>query len=781
MQRFILLTIVLLSLALTARSQDQQAQLDKLLAQAKQDKNPDLRTGAITKIAKLKPEVAVPALVGILATPEEEVRLHAAMALGELGKPAVAALEKALGDPDETVRFYAVWALGLVGAEAKSATPALIAALRDEDEEVRYKAAFALGRVAPESDEAITALVGALKDTDTDVLAEVVMALSKLGVRAVPPLRKALGQPQIAYYAADALGKLAHSEDDATVKAAILAVPDVLRAFQSKRLSDEQMQMTLLPAFGTKALPVFRGMLNDKDAHIRFRIAPVLGQIGVEAEAQADAAACRQVVEMLITLLADDDAGVRVMACNNLGMMTLHPDLTEPAINKACLDVCYTVGLAAYVGQANRSANPQEVENQLDKRIAAAKGDDSLRLACLLPVRHARLLLKNLEHTDAALRLRCACALAVDLASTPQPAATLKQIVPILAEALKSAQATQRRDAAEALLRLAPHADAGVTAALLASLKNADEPVRGLAVVALAQVPNRDAKATVSALVPLLESTDPGLRQNVVLALRPCGAAAVPHLAGMLKDSDLYLRMQVCQALQEMMNAATEAVPALLALAKTTDGWSLAIPALHKIVPDRAFALLLETLEADKAVGPTLHRAGKAGKEPAKLIAALMHDMKDDDLRTARDAAEALDRLETIMPESQTKVLLHPDVMDMLHPIPKLALKRLGAADADKRRDVVGQLAALRSIVQAMQNRFGRAEIKQASDTLPMVLSTTYQAIEDTLQLARNDRDRDVRRLARRALRENLGYNPTMGLPLGFGPVPFGRFSPPIP
>src|SRR5438128_508634 len=82
-----------------------------------------------------------------------------------------------------------------------------------------------------------------------DVLNEAIAALGKCG-RAVAPLRQALAKRQNSYFVAEALGKLARSDDADVARAAVLAVPDVLAAFDGSKLSDEQMLMTLLPAFG---------------------------------------------------------------------------------------------------------------------------------------------------------------------------------------------------------------------------------------------------------------------------------------------------------------------------------------------------------------------------------------------------------------------------------------------------------------------------------------------------------------------------------------------------
>jgi len=61
----------------------------------------------------------VPALVGLLSDPHPNLRMHAALALGELRDPqAVPALVSTLDDQDANVRFHVIEALGRLGAGA---------------------------------------------------------------------------------------------------------------------------------------------------------------------------------------------------------------------------------------------------------------------------------------------------------------------------------------------------------------------------------------------------------------------------------------------------------------------------------------------------------------------------------------------------------------------------------------------------------------------------------------------------------------------------------------
>lgn len=102
---------------------------------------------------------AVPTLMNILQTGDDDARANAAEALGLIGTgagPAVLILSDALGYPNARVRENAAFALGEIGAKAAKLTvPELVETLADYDDEVKKSAAVALGAIGPAAASAL--------------------------------------------------------------------------------------------------------------------------------------------------------------------------------------------------------------------------------------------------------------------------------------------------------------------------------------------------------------------------------------------------------------------------------------------------------------------------------------------------------------------------------------------------------------------------------------------------------------------------------------------------
>lgn len=139
--------------------------------------------------------------------------------------------------------------------------------------------------------------------------------------------------------------------------------------------------------------------------------------------------------------------------------------------------------------------------------------------------------------------------------------------MPLLVEMLSHELVSIRRDAADALIDLAPHTEA-VQPALRGALEDEDVMVTGDAARALGAL---GAKATpsVGALVATLAHDDPYVRiyaAEALASIGPTAAKATPALADLLSDPTPGVRWAACEALASIGPAAQAAVPRLIDL-----------------------------------------------------------------------------------------------------------------------------------------------------------------------------------------------------------------------
>ena len=125
------------------------------------------------------------------------------------GKSA-AELERMLGDPNPTVQAQGAYGLSRLGAEARSAVPALVDALK-KSRPVRQNAALALGQMGRHARDAVPALCEALGDSDWAVRRQAALALGKIGAEArsaIPALQRLSRDPDRLVRSAAITGRL---------------------------------------------------------------------------------------------------------------------------------------------------------------------------------------------------------------------------------------------------------------------------------------------------------------------------------------------------------------------------------------------------------------------------------------------------------------------------------------------------------------------------------------------------------------------------------------------
>jgi HEAT repeat protein len=97
---------------------------------------------------------------------------------------SVAELEAMLAGDDPTLQAQGAHGLALLGAEARSAVPALAKTLKSKGTLARQTAARALGEIGPAAAAAAPALIEALGDPEWQVRRQAATALGQIGTAA---------------------------------------------------------------------------------------------------------------------------------------------------------------------------------------------------------------------------------------------------------------------------------------------------------------------------------------------------------------------------------------------------------------------------------------------------------------------------------------------------------------------------------------------------------------------------------------------------------------------
>jgi HEAT repeat protein len=187
---------------------------------ALKDEDGSVRCFAVEGLGSVKPPAqdVLPGVVGLLKDDSVAVRGSAVRTLGTLGKPAVEPLVTALKDKDSRVQSGALQALGHLGADARTAVPALKEfATGTEKATVRAQALEALARITADGPALYEEM---LRATDSFVRRECLLHLSrerKVNKTAVPALVTALEdkEPAVRSLAAQVLAKIGPDARDA--------------------------------------------------------------------------------------------------------------------------------------------------------------------------------------------------------------------------------------------------------------------------------------------------------------------------------------------------------------------------------------------------------------------------------------------------------------------------------------------------------------------------------------------------------------------------------------
>jgi HEAT repeat protein len=528
-----------------------------------------------------------------LKSPDADVRLHAALAVGKMQKKdsgtmmewgkrlsaAGEAMRRALRDPDCHVRHYAALAFAGMSIEPKGAfddlmglvnddhlparveavnalrlyesrprevIPRLIRLLEAPQPEIRRAAAMALWPFRSEAREAIGRLTTALGDTDSEVRAASAFALGTIGPAAhaaIPALIVTLADPDVDVrrHAAEALGDIATAKPDEDERDVPnpAAVANAVSAL-ARALGDTAFNAEDEMGMGSLA---------------RMEAVEALGKIGPRAAL---------VVPAIANALRDEDLSVRRSAAKALGQIGAGARPAIPALTTALAD-------------------PEK-----DVRVEAVKalcliGDPSEGVLAALQ--------KALGDADDEVANESAGA----LAQFSRPG------LPVLLESLGDKNPRVRARAARGLGLLAGRRSMECGGF---SDQPCDEEDFEDETSARPRLTEAESRRTVSALLAAIEDADAAVRRAACGALAGMGsvaAAAVPAFTRALDDADPVVRRLAAWGLEGIGPAAKDAVPRLLQLIRDARGpvRPHAIMAVGRIAPESAAAIppLVEALE----------------------------------------------------------------------------------------------------------------------------------------------------------------------------------------
>jgi HEAT repeat protein len=547
-------------------------------------------------------EDVVPPLLELLESPDTDLRVYVALALGLRGDPRAApALARALGDADANVRFHAVEALGRLGA--RSAAPLLaevaesrdfflsfaaldaLAAIGDEtvaqrllplvdDELLRPAALGALGGLGGEE---VVAALAALLERDDVPAAEVAGALSAIHDRheegfgdgdGVARLARDVVRPQGAARLAGALASA--SGADAAALACVLAWLPRAGGEEalSRALSDPGARAAAVEGLvrrGARAADALLPRLGELDEEALRAAVLALGRIGSPAAVPALLALLESSPEAAVGIEGALGAIGDARAFEPLLGLLDHP---RAQVRHAAIGALASIG---HPGLRERVAallaSPSPALRESAARIAGTIGyaecagpllalcrdqDEGVRRAA---VEHAA----NLDDPRAAAVLRevldgdtPACRAAAARAAGRLPP---DEAAPLLAGALDDADLWVRYYAA----RAAAAAGAAELGAALAERARRDPavPVRIAALQALAELGGAPA---FPALAELAYDPEPEVRTAALAALgRAEGPDALRALRTALHADDAEARRTVVESVDGAAAAALAA------------------------------------------------------------------------------------------------------------------------------------------------------------------------------------------------------------------------------
>lgn len=499
-------------------------------------------TAAIPKLVERLGEGELPRISTEL--PISDVGVHAAHALGEMGKDAVPFLLPCLTNKRSAVRSNAACALLRIGPDASSAVTPLIGQLKDRDWLVRQCAAEALGSIRSKPDQTIPALIESLKDKNFNVRRIAAASLGKVRPTtpvAVEALTSALDDEEgdVQHEAAEALANLGSD--------AVPAVPALAEMLRCREVYVQghpgvfrpvaETAARALGAIGPRAKNAMQALLEiigDRNGTYELLL-PEVERDNYQVRGQAATAAARvdPQSDELVRLLGESllyDKRIRAEVAIALALIgpkakdevPLLLRLTEP---KSRFPYELTCACAAVAIDPDHSLAVERMLDRLPPEPGPFDDDDWALLRTALVRAGAR--------------------------SRPS--------IPVLIEIVQD-RSRDQENAARTLATFGPEAQSAIPA-LLDPLGNRWSHLRPEAIAALGQI----ASAESPPLLAALESPDAEVRSGVVEVLGHF-PDALPLITDALDDPSARVRLAALLSLARLEGSARPAIPQIRAL-----------------------------------------------------------------------------------------------------------------------------------------------------------------------------------------------------------------------
>jgi HEAT repeat protein len=626
------------------------------LVEALTDSAPDVRAEA-ARGTRVVGRDAVGELVRRLADPELTMTEPIVAALGDLREVALPEVVRLFESRDEEVRELAAEVLSRMGM---AAAPVLRKTIRHASESVRALSARSVARIGDVS--MVPDLIEMLEDQDTGVVSEAIRALADLGdERAVGPVVRCVGaaspavrdalayaMPKLGDAAAEPLADLLTSDDPPTLEQAIGALRRMGRGAEKalvKRLNSELPGLRMAAArvmssLGTSAvIEPLVAHLDDPDDRVRRTVAEALGALGGPA------------VAPVLDRLTDSDPRVNDAVLASLRAMSVDPiyTLMERARDADERMRLAAVKMAGRYGREEAIATLQQRlhDTSLEINQAAAVALSQIGTEPAVTVLAEASVgarpelggaVIELLHAHATTAVPVLVRLAARQQGDPDPryaavATEIARSAPgVLDRLLADSEEPVRRAAAVVLGDIG---DSQSLKALVRKARDPDAPVRQAAAVAL----GRMGSEALRPLAGLLSDPDPDVMRSAADVLATMGTEGASLLARHLASGrNQALQVAVCHALRH--SAAPEAVTTLLNTVRQTTDSRVRVAAASSLAqlgnPDGTLAL-------EHALAGTDEVARAAAAEALATLggghALSLVSLVDDDNAQVRDAA----------------------------------------------------------------------------------------------------------------------------------------------